>query len=428
MKPRPGTIWISIVLFTLNTLSAFSQTDSTRIYQIKGRILDNETNFPVALASIYIAGTSVGTIANTEGDFILKIPWNYLNASVAISSMGYESQRVDIGQLNKEMNLIYLKAIPIPLEEVTIVNRDARDLILSALENIGINYSNKPMRVTSFYRESIQKGRKYVAVSEAVLSGYKAPYTSMFDADRVLINKARKSSDFNNRDTLMLKMQGGPHTMFQLDFAKNPGELLDLELLPYYVYHLSGQTQIDDRPAYVISFHQLPEIEVPLYKGIFYVGVEDLAFMGAEFHLHEDHMDRAAEFMVQSQPFGTKIDVETADYIINYRFFQNTWYLSYVRSEVSMKINWNKRLFNSTFTTRLEMAVTEMDSVNVERFKKDEIVRGKDIFSEQVADFEDPDFWGDYNIIRPEEPIQSAIERMGRKNQSSNPPGADSKR
>ncbi len=417
MRPRLGTIWISIVLFALTTHIAFSQTESSHFYQVKGRVIDSGTNHPVALASIYIAGASVGTVANTEGDFVLKIPWNYKNDSVLISCMGYESLKVGMDQFNNGLNLVHLKAVPILLDEVTIVNRDARNLIISALQNIRNNYSNQPMSVTTFYRESIQKGKKYVAVSEAVLDGYKAPYSSIFDMDRVSIKKARKSSDFNNRDTVILKLQGGPHTMFQLDFVKNPGELLDREMLPYYEYHLIGQTQIDKRLAHVISFHQLPEIDVPLYKGIFFVGVEDLAFMGAEFHIHEDHMDRAAEFMVKSVPHGAKMEVDKADYVINYRFFQNTWYLSYVRSEVIVKINWSKKLFNSTFTTKVEMAVTDMDSINVVKYKKDKIVRGNDIFIEQVADFEDPDFWGDYNVIHPEESILSSIKRMGRKNQ-----------
>jgi len=74
------------------------------------------------------------------------------------------------------------------------------------------------------------------------------------------------------------------------------------------------------------------------------------------------------------------------------------------------------------------MAVTNVDSTNVTRFDKEEMVRSKDIFEEQVADFEDPEFWGDYNIISPEESIQSAIERMGRNSSLSSPPGPASDR
>ena len=38
-----------------------------------------------------------------------------------------------------------------------------------------------------------------------------------------------------------------------------------------------------------------------------------------------------------------------------------------------------------------------------------------DILAEKVEKFEDPDFWGDYNIIQPEQPIERTIERLSRK-------------
>jgi len=387
MRTRLGSILIIIGLLALTTQIAYSQTDSTLFYRVKGKIVDRNTGDPVPSASIFIAGSSVGTVANMDGEFFLKIRTKYMNDSVVISSMGYESLNLRIDQFNIEQNLVQLRAIVIPLEEVTIVNQDARYLVAEAIGKIRNNYSVQPMMVTSFYRESVRKGKKYLLVSEAVLEGYKASYASIFDKDRVSIMIARKSSDFKNRDTVILKLQGGPLTMFMLDFVKEPGELIDKTAMPYY-----------------------------------FVGVEDLAFMGAEFHLHEDHMDRAAEFMVKVKPSGAKIDVDKADYVVNYRFFDGKWHLSYVRSEIIVKVNWDKKLFNSSFTIKGEMAVTNVDSTNVTRFDKKDMLRSKDIFEEQVADFEDPEFWGDYNIIRPEESIQSAIERMGRNSLQSSPP------
>lgn len=415
MKTLSGSILISIGLSVLTGQVAYGQNDSTRVFQVRGIILEKDSGKPVPSASIFLAGSSVGTVANMEGEFDLKIPLKLANDSVVVSSMGYERLVLGFDYFKKKPTVVKLQAVPISLDEVTIVNRDAHYLITSSIEKIRNNYSVQPLIFTTFYRETIRKGRKYVAVSEAVLNGYKASYTSIFDRDRVRILKARKSSNFRDRDTLILKLQGGPLTMFRLDFVKDPGELLDKNVMPYYEYHLSGQTMIDKRPAYVITFHQVPEIEVPLYKGSYFVGVEDLAFMGAEFHLHEDHMDRAAEFMVKTEPVGAKLDVDKADYAVKYRFFDGKWHLSYVHSEIVVKVNWEKKIFNSTFTSKAEMAVTQVDSTNVNRFEKIDMVRGNDIFVEQIADFEDPEFWGEYNIIRPEESIQSAIERMGQK-------------
>ena len=67
------------------------------------------------------------------------------------------------------------------------------------------------------------------------------------------------------------------------------------------------------------------------------------------------------------------------------------------------------------YTTTSEMAVTDIDHENITKYKFRESARRDDIFIEKVGDFEDPDFWGEYNIIQPEESIQIAIERISRK-------------
>lgn len=68
-------------------------------------------------------------------------------------------------------------------------------------------------------------------INEAVLDTYKASYTNPFDKDRIKILKARKSTDFHKKDTLVLKFMGEPSSIFQLDFVKTPAELLEREIL-----------------------------------------------------------------------------------------------------------------------------------------------------------------------------------------------------
>ena len=118
---------------------------------------------------------------------------------------------------------------------------DARKLLNSALRKIPDNYSREPIMVTSFYRETIKQNRSYVAVSEAVLDGYKGSYTKVADMDRVKIFKGRKSMNVKKMDTVLVKLQGGPQTMFLLDIVKNPMELLEKEAMAYYVYQMGGE-------------------------------------------------------------------------------------------------------------------------------------------------------------------------------------------
>ncbi len=407
------TFLIALVLFGSATSSA--QQDSLLFYQVEGKIIDGKTGKPVVYANIVISGTNIGTIANIEGKFALKIPLNDTAESVVISSIGYINKVIRISQLKTTNNLIKLDPATLDLAEIYIRPQDARELLISALNNIRNNYSTEPSMVTAFYRESIRRRRKYVAVGEAVLDSYKASYTKPLDRDRIKILKARKSTDFQKKDTLALKLVGGPFSMFQLDFVKSPEEILEREILQYYEYEFTGQVVFGNKLAYVISFVQRPDIEVPLFEGKYYIEAETLAFLGAEYRINEERKNRASEFMVKQKPPGVEVDIEKAYYNVNYRYSFGKWHLSYVRTELALSMKWEKMHFRSRYYLITEMAITDMDTVNITRFKNQNTVNNRDVFIEQVGNFEDPGFWGDYNIIHPEEPIQSAIKRMGRK-------------
>jgi hypothetical protein len=62
-----------------------------------------------------------------------------------------------------------------------------------------------------------------------------------------------------------------------------------------------------------------------------------------------------------------------------------------------------------------EMAVTDLDRENITKYKYKHTSRMSDILSEQVSQFEDPDFWGVDNIIKPDESIEAAIAKLSRK-------------
>jgi len=342
------------------------------------------------------------------------------NKIIGISSIGYKNMEIPVDQLNPESNRIELEPNPIPIEEVTIVNKDARDLLLMALQSIPRNFSNDPVMLTSFYRETIMQNRNYVSVSEAVLDGYKASYTNASDLDRIKIFKGRKSQDVIKMDTILFKLQGGPQTMFMLDVVKNPLELFDAEIMTYYTYQMGGIINVDNQQAYVITFEQIDYVDIPLYAGKIYVGVRDFAIMGVEFQINEKNLRSASQYLIRKKPAGMRIDVDNANYLVNYRLIDGTWQLYYVRTELMFTVRWKKKLFRSKYTTMTELAVTDIDMENIIKYKFRETTKRSDIFAEQVSNFEDPDFWGEYNIIQPEESIQSAIQRIGRKLQRRN--------
>jgi hypothetical protein len=380
-----------------------------------GKVIDHATKKPVVFANVYLVGSSLGTVTNADGEFVLKVPTTELNRRLGISNLGYKNLIVDLATLKDRENTFRLELAATPLEQVVIRSDDPLDLLRMAYRRIPENYNDDPEMQVGFYRETVKQNRSYVAVAEAVLDVYKSPYTSLMDYDRVKIFKGRKSEDVKKMDTLMFKLQGGPKTSFLLDVVKNPGEILSEEYFDKYDFKFAGYASIDGRDNYVIQFDQKPEVDIALYKGTVYLDTKNMAISRIDFSFSDKALDIADNELVRKKPMDLKIDVLGADYSINYRVLNEKWYLNHVRSELVFKCDWKKKRFDATYTTALEMAVTDRNTENINKAKYRDQTRMTDIFADKVNAYKDENFWGDYNYIKPEESIESVINKLNKK-------------
>ena len=98
-----------------------------------------------------------------------------------------------------------------------------------------------------------------------------------------------------------------------------------------------------------------------------------------------------------------------------YTIEDNQWYFSYARAEVKFKVNWKKRLFNTTYSTMSELAITDRTYEGIEKFASKERFKARDVMNDKVYIFFDQGFWEGYNVIEPDQSIQSAINRLNKK-------------
>ena len=431
MKTRSILVSVCVVILTIFASSFTSsltlRTDlsdrilsmdvkqDTVFLEYSGIVYDKLTNNAISFASILINGTNIGTVANSEGEFLIKIPQIYETADLQISSLGYKTLLISLGSIQSAENEFFLEPTSYFLEEVEIRKIDPINLLRDALRNVPVNYGNEPSMLTAFYRETIRQNRNYVAVSEAVFDVYKSGYGKVFDNDRIRIFKGRKSQDVSRMDTVVFKLQGGPYYVFLLDIARHPGDILSGDILDYYDYELKGLVTLDDRNAYAVAFEQKRTVDLPLYKGVIFIDVESKAIAAVEFSLSDINIHKAADYMIVKKPATMKVDVVYADYRVNYRYTGNKWVLNYARSEAHFRCRWDRRLFRSNYFVMSEVAITDVDASNIVKHRLRDTSRPAEILVERVTDFEDPEFWGDYNIIRPEQTIEEAIERLGRR-------------
>jgi hypothetical protein len=416
------TALLLLSAFTAQTIYAGAtperkKNDQQALLTFKGKVVDAETGNPLVFASVAVKETNVATITNIDGEFIIKIAETQTSRNLEVTYLGYKNNVVPLTDLREDgyKNVISMTPAPIPIKEIIVKPIDPEAIVRNAIGRIGRNYVDEPNLMTAFYRETIRKNRTYVSIGEAVVEIFKAPYSSDLRFDGARIYKGRKGSDVERMDTVLFKLQGGPVTVLQLDIAKNTQDILTIDAMKYYDYSLATVIEIDNRPHYVISFRQKPSVDMPLFMGNLYIATETYAITEAEFGFNLEDKDAVSSIFIKKKPLGMEVTPEIATYRVKYRQQDGKWYFAYSRAEVKFKVNWKKKLFNTYYTTMSEMAITDRTNEEVIKFTGKEKLRYSDVFSEQVEAFTDPEFWGDYNVIEPDQSIESAIRRLSRK-------------
>lgn len=384
---------------------------------IKGKVIDAETRSPLVFATVAVMETNVAIVTNIDGEFTIKIGETITSKNLEITFLGYKNKVVPISDMkeNGPKNVIELETAPIPIKEIIVKPLDPYEIVKKAIQSIGRNYESVPNLMTSFYRETIRKNRTYVSIGEAVVEIFKAPYANDIRFDNARIYKGRKSSDVQKMDTVLFKLQGGPVSVLQLDLAKNTESVLTKEAMEYYNYSISGVIEIDNKPHYIIDFIQKPSVDIPLFMGSLFINIETFGITEAEFGFNLSNKEEAASIFIRKKPIGMKVIPEVATYRTKYREQDGKLHFTYSRAEVKFKVDWNKKLFNTYYTTMSEIAVTDRTDQEVIKFAGKDKIKYTDVFSEKVAAFADPEFWGDYNVIEPDQSIESAIRRLSRK-------------
>ncbi len=378
--------------------------------KIKGLIRSAGEGGALAFATIWIPSTLQGTIANSEGYFLMTIPPGVAADTLAISCMGYGTTFIPIDNLGDSLITIFLEASIIPIQEVVIRRTEPLNLLRLALKIIPDNYSADPVIETAFYRETIRKNNQYIAVSEAVLDIYKPGFDAVA-TEQTRVLRGRKNMDYSEMDTLVVKLKGGLETSYLLDIIRNRPDFLQPEQFHRYEYRMSDIVTIQDKSTYAIDFVQKESTTPPHFRGRIYIDLETLALRGAEFEVNPKTISSMSGSMVYKKPRKIKVRPVSASYMVRYKSDGNKFYLSLIRADNRFRIRPRKKLFGDEFRTLSELAVTHLELEEVARFRTRETANTSDIFSEMLGGY-DPGFWGPYNYLVPEESLEDALIRI----------------
>ena len=406
-----------ILLFCYGSMLK-AQEDAGNYYSISGVVRDARTRRAVEYVNVSAKGTNVGTITNEDGEFVLKLLESLPVTEIELSCIGYVNAKISVSRNMAQNQTFYITAQSFVLSEIEVFSwKNPRDLVELAMEKVAANYSMKPNLLTGFYRETVQKRRNFIHISEAVIQIYKTSYGIHADSDRSQVLKGRTLVSPKKSDTLDVKFLGGPVMPIYLDIVKNPEMLLSREFLPCYSYRMGETTIINDRLHYVVHFQPQVTLDFPLYQGTFYIDRETLAFTRAEFNMDMSNRTKVTNVILRSKPLGLRFTPDEVVYVVTYKQLNNKTYLSYIRNEVRFRCDWRRRLFATNYTIINETVITDNDEENATRIAARDAFTLRKSLSQEVAAYYDADFWGAYNIIEPTESLENAVNRLKRQQQ-----------
>ena len=409
---------VFLLIFHVNYVQATNEqllpknSDSENYVEYKGLVVDHKTGEPLAFASMNVVGTNISIVANSEGQFSVKLSKEITNPIVSISFIGYKIKQVALNNIKPEKPRIEMYTNTVQLPELSVISKDAAELVRAVLEKKGKNYFDSAMLMTAFYRETIRKNKTYASLSEAVVEINKQPYTS-FKTDVLRLFKSRKKTDYARLDTLTFKLMGGPFNSLYLDVMKYPDVLFTDDMMNNYEFTFDKSTYVDRQIIYVVDFKQLPGKTEPLYYGKLYIDAQSLALKSATFNLNLADKEEASKMFIMKKPLNAKVYPVEAKYRIDYREKEGRWYYGYSRIELGLKIIWKKKLFNTTYNSTVEMAVTDWGKAAEKKSNdfKDRL-KPSVIIVDEASGFSDPQFWGEFNVIEPEKSIETAIKKI----------------
>ncbi|MDO5974979.1 carboxypeptidase-like regulatory domain-containing protein [Flavivirga jejuensis] len=406
-----------LTLRTLATLFIFSvftinAQDNQLGKEIKGTVVDQNTNDILVFSDIVITNSNISTVTNTDGEFLLKIPQDLLDGTLIISHLGYEKKEIKISTIKNKIKVTLTPAIT----ELNVVEidtyKDAKALLEATLKNKSLLYNNDNTLMTGFYRETIKKRKNNASLSEAIVKIHKRPYSSN-KRDAIELIKSRKKTNYAKLDTLALKLQGGPFSNLYTDIIKYPEYIFTKEDIPLYDFTFGKSTQINENLIYVIHFKQKPNVLTPLYYGKLYIESKTLALTNAVYSLNVENKKLTSEMYVRKKPGAAQVYPTEASYRVNYRTKNGKWQYAYSNISLTFKVNWKRKLFNNIYTLNSEMAITDwrIKDADIEK-PRNKMMRPTTILVDATSGFTDPKFWGVYNIIEPEKSIESAIKKI----------------
>ena len=175
--------------------------------ELKNKVVDYTTFLPIENASVYIKNTTIGTVTNADGKFVLLVPNKHQKDTLIVSSIGYKSYKVQIDEFDDSFEIILEEDVA-SLDEVLLVAetrpQTGNEVVLRALERLERNMPDSSYIQKGFIRHKERNKREFKWLIESAITLYDSGYQSNpFENLKVNVDEVRKIYDLRDVDSLL---------------------------------------------------------------------------------------------------------------------------------------------------------------------------------------------------------------------------------
>lgn len=312
--------YLVLILFVISSVCIHAQSQ----LEVLCRVIDKATKIPVSYATIQIVNTSQGTVANIDGDF--RIPQNYWedNATIIISSIGFESKTIALNSLTKTgINVIEIISKTEELDQVVIqasknnssTNLEPYTIVKTAIQKIPENYPSTQFSTMAYYRDYQVVNNTYFNLNEAILESFDYGFHTdviMGKQNQNALYSYRENKEFPRDSVLLLPYDGDRKFINNTDMSSQGGNELGIlnihnpirnyEQLSFsFVYVFKKKflenheltnikkVYLNDELLYEISFKALQKLTKTSHKAVgkIYIAKSDFAIHKLTYAVYE---------------------------------------------------------------------------------------------------------------------------------------------
>jgi len=427
---------------------------------LEGNVSDKGSGKGLPYAYVLIKNKALGTVTNSDGYFMLKVPSTFKNEVIVFSYVGYKSQEVKVNLLQSPVS-ISLKPDTKILDEVVIEPEKMigpKALLRKVIKSIPSNYQQDTVLANGYYRELLKENGVYIKYADAVVQlnllpydgqhhkskefdhgGYNiltTGYSSYYAGNRLhrlhffrsTLKKEEakivdsRSSDNLSRERMDANIEGGPLNLIGRDRIKYLEEFMRSKKKDKFIYTVTEKENDLGEWEYILHFKskftkeeidKIADKKRPLklwsnmkyfLEGDIYINPNNYAVrkiaVGVPLYLKE----YICTYKVMAlKHFDYKIDLE-------YKKFNNKYNLTYVRMEDEFIFKDTIENETTPYSAVAELFIENTLPKRTKPFPKDSLFVNSDF--NQLYDLPlayNANFWDNYIENHPEFKIAQEV-------------------